>query len=330
MFRVCVLFLLLCPATAVAIEYTPLVDLPFVGSGAQTIGGYFVSIFRLLIGIAGILAVGRMVLCGFDAIISVNPSVREEASQCVLGAVTGLLLALSAWMILYQINPTLLNTNFLPPSTGSVGTGGGAQPGGGTPLPPGGGTPAQCDVRNLCQGEAGPACSGSNPQCAQYSGYANEFASASVSADLIREIMAQESSCNINAQSAYACGLMQLRPTTAAQHRAACGIPTAQITCAWLQNPANARLSVCLAAQELAALSRGACGASQRHIIAGYNGGSGACFPSADCTNTLGCDGRSMSRWECPYDNPAQTTCNIGSGSFEETRTYVRRLIRCL
>ncbi len=242
------------PITAFAIDYRPLVDLPIVGSGAQSISGYLISIFRLLIGVAGVLAVGRMVICGFQAIISISPSGREEASQCVLGAVTGLLLALSAWLILYQVNPVLIRGELTLPVTGTL-------PGGGTPPGLGGGTPAQCDMRNLCQGESsGPSCSGSNSQCAQYSAYANEFASGRVSANLIREIMAQESSCNISAGSSVgACGLMQLLPSTANQHKRACGIPSyTSITCDWLRDPVNARLSICLASQELSALSRGA------------------------------------------------------------------------
>ena len=118
------------PSNASMIDYTPLVNLPFIGSGVQTIGGYLLSLFRLLIGLCGILAVVRMVICGFEAIISLNPSARSEASSCVLGALTGLLLALSAWLLLYQINPTILNTNFQPALTGSSASGGGSQNGG--------------------------------------------------------------------------------------------------------------------------------------------------------------------------------------------------------
>ncbi len=327
MFRVFLFLTVLIPSAAYAIDYTPLVNLPFVGSEGPTTGGYLVAIFKLLIGLAGIIAVVRLVLCGFKAIVSPIPSARHDANECVLGVVSGLLLIFSSWIILDQINPKILSTEFAPPTIiGNTGNSSGdGQPG----------APVDCGSANLCSGNSPgqTLCFSANAACAPYAAYADRYAGGGINASVLREVMAQESSCNIGQTNPIsgACGLMQLVPSTAQVYRGACGV-TSQIDCAWLRNPANAEASVCLAAAYLRSLQSGICGGGIRQVLAGYNGGFGACQMSQDCASMQSCDGGSVRRWECPYDNPQHTICNKDrtSGNYEETRRYVPEILTCL
>jgi soluble lytic murein transglycosylase-like protein len=50
-------------------------------------------------------------------------------------------------------------------------------------------------------------------------------------------------------------------------------------------------------------------------VVAAYNGGPGANGPSRDCPGSL--------RWQCQWDNQAQTVPNKG---YEITRKYVQRV----
>ncbi len=321
-----IVFVFFLPSTAFALDYSPLAELPFVGTGVQTISGYLLSIFRLLIGLAGVMAVVRMVLCGFQAMMSLNPAARGEASQCVVGAITGLLLAFSSWLILGQINPTLLETDFSPPSVSSVSSGG-QQPG----VPN-----TQCDTANLCQGASsgGTPCFSApgNTLCSDvYSSYADRYAGGGISASVLREVMAQESGCDVSRTSGEAHGLMQLKLDTANMYRGACGV-TEAITVGWLRSASNAEASVCLAAAYLRSLYGGVCSGNIRQTLAGYNGGGpGACATmSQDCQTMTNCDGGTMRSWECPYEDPAHTQCNTGANSFQQTRNYVREILYCL
>ncbi len=178
---------------------------------------------------------------------------------------------------------------------------------------------------NLCQASS-MACSAST--CNQYVGAINQYAGRGASANLLKAIMIKESSCNINADSGHAYGLMQLIPSTANIYKSFCGI-TENITSVWLKTPANASASICIASIYLTSLSESECGGpnggSIRGIAAGYNGGSGACNQSADCTGNS-CDGSAVKRWECLYDDTQHNTCNTG---YDETRDYAAKVLYC-
>lgn len=180
---------------------------------------------------------------------------------------------------------------------------------------------------NLCQ--PGPTSCPTNA-CGQYSSAINQAASQiSISglnaAGLIRSIIFNESSCNISAVNQSSCGLMQIQPATANAFKARCGV-TANITCSWLTDPANATASICIGAQFLQSLAGGTCGSQIRNIAAGYNGGVTACQQSSDCRGDASCDDGAVRKWECLYDNPEHTACNTG---FDETRTYAPRVLAC-
>ena len=183
--------------------------------------------------------------------------------------------------------------------------------------------------QNLCT-PLSTSCFNSVSSCAQYSSIINQVAQSvpipSVNTGaLLRSIMVNESSCNISSQSSQgACGLMQLKPSTANQFKTQCGI-TGNIDCNWLKNPANAEASVCITARFLRSLTLGGCGTFPLNIAAGYNAGAEACQTSQNCQGESGCTG-AKKKWECLYDDNDHQVCNTG---YNETRDYVRKVSYC-
>ena len=102
-----------------ATEYIPLAPLPNFTSfdpgsstttGAGDLGKYLNIIIPLFIGICAVLAVIMIVVGGMQYMTSELISSKEEGRKRILNAIFGLLLALGAWLILFTINPSLLDT----------------------------------------------------------------------------------------------------------------------------------------------------------------------------------------------------------------------------
>ena len=157
---------------------------------------------------------------------------------------------------------------------------------------------------------------------------------------MVKATMAQESGGNINAVSPSGTdfGLMQMQIGTAESVKSLCDIPdSVRITKEWFQNRANAAKSICLAIKYMQGLS-GLCGCSIRNISAGYNGAA-ACNVSKDCGPGAGpgqctvCSNQvgSTQRWECLWDNPEHTECNVDKkgSSFSGTRAYAPKVWYC-
>jgi soluble lytic murein transglycosylase-like protein len=152
-----------------------------------------------------------------------------------------------------------------------------------------------------------------------------------VSANLIKAIIVQESSCGNQVvgpmtKNGQACGPIQILPSTANNFKGPCGI-TENVTCGWLSNKQNWDQAVCLGAQYLKSLA-GPCGNDVRNIAAGYNAGPGRCAAAANCGSDTSCDPThtQVRQWECLYDDNAHTTCNAG---LNETRNYATRVLYC-
>ena len=92
-----------------------------------TLMQYLNGVFLIVIGIAGVLAVVMIVVCGIRMMMSGSVSGKAEAKGCITNALFGLLIAIGAWAILYTINPELLKNDqtlvALPENV--TGTGGG-------------------------------------------------------------------------------------------------------------------------------------------------------------------------------------------------------------
>jgi len=171
------------PLPATSTEYLLLAPIPFVQSQVTATGTYanattyLPGLFRLAIGLAGLLAVVRLIYAGIKYMSTDAFGEKSEAKGIIENALWGLGLAIAAWIILYTINPKLVEINFnierqkvsapiAPPSPagGGTGTGGGGTEGGG-----GGTTIPLCttceDVRvnhklapNGCRLPAGQRC----------------------------------------------------------------------------------------------------------------------------------------------------------------------------
>lgn len=79
--------------------------------GSTGLSQYLNAMFRMGIGIAGLLAVVMIVICGIKFMTSEAVSSKSDAKSCIQNAVFGLLLALSSYLILRTINPQLLNSD---------------------------------------------------------------------------------------------------------------------------------------------------------------------------------------------------------------------------
>ena len=358
--------------------------------------GYVEGVFQIMIGIAGVLAVVMIVLCGIKLIGSGSASGKTAAKDCIINAVFGILLALGAWVLLNTINPLLLDSNFTlvdaiaAPKTeksavttekdptepgwwfkyedlaGSTrfsgpfsqsaceevrakteGTEGvkvvsqcyevktkgaptAATPS--TPAPDVKGVACSMKGVNLCEPKmwrAGGKCTNNN--CAAYAGPAGSNATGAATANLIKAIIWQESSCNYNAvgpttKYGQACGPMQMLPSTAQTLKKDCNIPdNVRVDCSYLTNKQNLDKAICLGAKYIDKL-QGKCGSEVRNIAAGYNSGPGNCADSNSCGGDKSCGSGSVRKWECIYNDNAHEVCNTG---FDETRKYATQVLYC-
>lgn len=94
--------------------YIPLAPLP----GAAPAGGtgfntYVKGMFALLIGIAAVLAVIMIVIGGIQYMSTDAISGKSEGKEKITQALYGLFIAMACWLILYTINPNILNFDVL-------------------------------------------------------------------------------------------------------------------------------------------------------------------------------------------------------------------------
>ena len=92
---------------AVTKDYIPLEPLPetTITGGGVTFQTYLPGIYKLGIGIAGVLAVLMITIGGIEYMVSEAISGKERAKQRIWNAVWGLLLAFISYAILYTLNP---------------------------------------------------------------------------------------------------------------------------------------------------------------------------------------------------------------------------------
>ena len=134
-----------------------------------------------------------------------------------------------------------------------------------------------------------------------------------VDSNLVKAIIQAESSGNKNAihldkDGKMSYGLMQVRPDTAKRYDAELkGLSDAQIGEKLKDPDYNVKLGTAYL-QDLASKYNG----DLDKVIAAYNGGPGANKPSVDCPGSM--------RWQCQWDNTAQTIPNTG---YKVTRNYV-------
>ncbi len=86
------------------------VGLPDTAKGTPlTLTDYLRKIYLIGLGAVGVAALLMMVISGFVYMLSDTVTSKEKARDYIVGAISGLVLALSSYLILYTINPDLVN-----------------------------------------------------------------------------------------------------------------------------------------------------------------------------------------------------------------------------
>ena len=117
------------------LSYTVLAPLPGVGDSGDkttTLEKYVPAVFKLAIGLSAVVVVLMIVIGGFQYISSDALMKKTEGRERIKNAVFGLVLVISAWLILNTINPNLLNINLNIDSVTTTSVSGGSLTPGGT------------------------------------------------------------------------------------------------------------------------------------------------------------------------------------------------------
>lgn len=101
---------LLLPGMASAVDYVPLVGIPGLSNPEDlTLENYINALYILAISIAAFLAVVRLIMAGIKYILTDVVPNKESAKKDIFNSLLGLLIILSAFLILNTINPQLTN-----------------------------------------------------------------------------------------------------------------------------------------------------------------------------------------------------------------------------
>jgi len=115
-----VFVLLLLPVVTLAQQnaFTPLVGVPGLSGSGTNFNTYINALYALSISVAGLLAVIKIIIAGVKYMLTDIVTSKEEAKSDIRGALIGLLIVVSAVVILNQINPQLTRSSlFLSPAT---------------------------------------------------------------------------------------------------------------------------------------------------------------------------------------------------------------------
>ncbi|OHA84413.1 MAG: hypothetical protein A2937_01605 [Candidatus Yonathbacteria bacterium RIFCSPLOWO2_01_FULL_47_33b] len=110
-------------AVAFAQTYTPLAPLP-IGEGGTTpdtytLSSYLVGAIKLLVAAGGAIAVLMLIIRGTQYVAAgINPSAKSDAKERIMGALIGLTLVLTSYLILNSIDPRLVEFNLTLPPVG--------------------------------------------------------------------------------------------------------------------------------------------------------------------------------------------------------------------
>lgn len=266
-------------AGTASFSYTPMEEIPGFGT-PSSYPEYILAIYKFGLWTVGIAAVLMISVGAFMYITSAgNTSSMGKAKGIIFDAIAGVILALTSYILLYTINPALLDIKSL--SDTSVGAAGVLGSSGGPSGTTNGYSKACSGNTSNTPIDYSKATSDSSIKlssaCDKYN-----FSGYGVDPCILKTIAQMESNCGANKgpSSAGACGLMQLLPSTAG------------VTCDQLMNDDN--LSIKLAANYISQNINSSCvSGSQSAIFAGYNSGYGcgssACSPkhalcaSSDC-----------------------------------------------
>ncbi|MDP3934986.1 MAG: hypothetical protein Q8Q46_02110 [Candidatus Giovannonibacteria bacterium] len=98
-----------------ALAYNLLQPLPGVGQTVDTFPNYIAGIIPFILGLAAVLAVVEIVIGGIEYAVTEAIDSKADAKDRITQAILGLLLALASWLILWTINPALVNLHLTIP-----------------------------------------------------------------------------------------------------------------------------------------------------------------------------------------------------------------------
>lgn len=302
-----------------AYDYTPMEAIPGSEGNISTLPSFIYGIYRFGIWTVGIAAMLMIIIGGFMYMTAAgNTSKTGTAKTIITDAIYGLVVALAAYLLLFVINPDLVNVNIsmAPAQTG------GNIPGSvnGTPTTPGGNGFNQGGGSTLSTNKAYQKACSSGSGAANFSNAGSDsslkfssavnnlnFSNTSGADPCILKSMAQiESGGKPNQVSpAGCCGLMQLSPATATKLN---GGNT--VTCNDLIN--NNNLSIQLAAKYVSQNqnSAGVNGAKDKTsaIFAGYNSG----YSTSPTGSASGKKGSLAQSSDCPGSEAFECCTNPG------------------
>lgn len=300
-------FLTISPTAALSMSFEPQSDIGSFKRGSMvtitpnTIGDYIREIYKYAIGIVGILAAAVMMIGGIVYVTSGGRSDRvEDAKSWIKASLSGLILAVLSYSILYTVNPELIALRPLniPLPGKTQQSSGGEVLDDGTVILPQGKVCQSYAVDNVLDYTTVKSTAPLSTRCDNY----NYLFKQTFDPALVKAIAMQESHCDPSAVSpAGACGLMQLMPATAGQ------------SCDWLKShPVE---SVEIAARYL----QSARVDNLYDRIAGYNGGYGTSAKSDGKLPPLAASN------DCPGYKAYE--CCINPGGLDETQNYVERVL---
>lgn len=133
-------------AYAQAPEISLLVGIPGIDATNPDFNTYINALYTLSIAVAGLLAVIKIMVAGIKYMLSDVVTSKGEAKSDIQGALLGLLIVMSAVLILNQINPQLAETKLFLETAKSTPSGSG---GGGSSTPA---TPCVPTPPTVCPG----------------------------------------------------------------------------------------------------------------------------------------------------------------------------------
>ena len=145
--------------------------------GSNGFASYFNAMIKVIIGISAVLAMIMIVAGGIEYMTSGSASGSEEGKKRIMGAITGLIIALGSYAILNTINSQLLDVSLSGVPTASVigglteigGTNGGAPNGNCNPTVSNPGIP---EILAQANGAQGASCFGGAMKALTLAGYA--------------------------------------------------------------------------------------------------------------------------------------------------------------
>jgi len=128
--------LFIVPYFAFGVTYTPIEDLPTTQTTPGDFYDYVLLVYKILIGAVGVCAILMIIIGGFLYSTSAgNNASMEKAKTIITDAIVGLLIALIGWLLLFLINPDLVNIRKLGQTSGAAAPAG-TSPGGSGPTGP--------------------------------------------------------------------------------------------------------------------------------------------------------------------------------------------------